>query len=293
MLYRTPPATSPGNATAISNPSAEPGTARAVSRAGSGLAKSVIEQTLDSGRDSETRPVQGLDGRTIVACHHALLGKKYIQERVDGNCDGIAEGDDVGMQLCRRALDSDYAYLQGLTAKAAGCPESLASASGYYEALRNAALAGDVNAQECFLNGDFNIRDYGDAISQAQLNEYLPLARKFIQDAIERGDWAIIHRLAEWPEDVQGYGLLVMAYPFGPSHPDTLYKMNYLLTLGASDGGNPELATALVNSFRKNGALSAEQIQTAEEWARETYDRYFAATPYNEKIARSSFCETD
>lgn len=293
-LYRALPAPSPGIATAISNPSAEPGTARPVSREESGHSKTVIEQSPDSDRNSETRPVQSLDGGTIVACHYALLGEKYIQEQLGGNCGGIAEGDVVGMQLCRRALESDYAYLQKLTAKAAGCPASLARASDYYEALRDAALTGDVNAQECFLNGVFSDPVYGVAISQAQLDNYLPLARRFIQDAIERGDWAIVHRLAEWPVDVQGYGLLVMAYPFGPGHPDTLYKMNYLLTLGARDGRSAELATNLVNSFRNNGELSAEQIQAGEEWARETYDRYFAATPpYNEKTARASFCETD
>jgi hypothetical protein len=292
-LHRELTGPSPGNETAESNPSTEPGTDRPVSRADSGQSKTVIEQSPDSSRNSETRPVQSLDGGTIVACHQALLGKKYIQERVDGNCGGIADGDVVGMQLCRRALESDYAYLQKLTAKAAGCPASLARASDYYEALRNAALTGNVNAQECYLNGDFSDPVHGDAISQAQLDDYLPLARRFIQDAIERGDWAIVHRLAEWPEDVQGYGLLVSAYPFGPGHPDTLYKMNYLLTLGARDRGSAELATNLVNSFRNNGELSAEQIQAGEVWARETYDRYFAATPYNKKIARSSFCETD
>jgi hypothetical protein len=288
-VYMAPP--SSGNAPAVANPSAETGTARSPSRADSGHSDADGDQMQASVRNPGTPPVQHLSGATIMRCHHALLGKKSIQESLEDDCNGIEEGDDVGMQLCRQALVSDHAYLHELTARAADCPESLARAADYYEALRAAALAGDINAQACFLNGEFGDRHTENVISQEQLDDFLPLARGFVQDAIERGDWGIVHRLAERPEDMEGYGLLVMAYPFGPGYPDTLYKMNYLLTLGARDGKDSE-ATNLVNSYRKNGELSAEQIRVAEKWARETYDRYFAATPYSDKKA-SRLCKAD
>lgn len=292
-VYMALPVPSPGNAPVASYPSAETAAARPQRRADSAHSKADIEQARESDRNLETPPVQRLSGATIERCHYALLGKQHFQKSVEDDCSGIPEGDDVGMQICRRSLVSDHAYLHELTARAADCPESLARASDYYEALRATALAGDVNSQECFLNGRFGNRDSGNFITQEQLDDYLPLARRFVQDAIARGDWGVIHRLAETPQDMPGYGLLVMAYPFGSGHPDTLYKMNYLLTLGARDGTESERATNLVNSYRNNGELPGEQIRAAEEWARETYDRHFAATPYDEKVAASSFCKED
>lgn len=219
-----------------------------------GHAEDSHQQAPDVSRESGTRPTRVEDGRKIEACHWALLQKQPAS-------------------------------------KAAGCPESLVHASGYYIALRDAALTGDVNAQKCFLAGYFNDRDAGDGISDTQRKEYLSLARRFIQSAFERGDWALVHRLAG--TYVDNPGLLIHVYPYGTEHPDTMYKMNYLLTLGSGDGAGSDAARNTVSAIRRNGGLSAQQIQAAEDWARETYSKYFARTPYNEKAAASSFCQKD
>jgi hypothetical protein len=287
-LYRALPGL--GSETAGSHPSAESKLSLPVSRMDSGRSKIAIEQSPDVRRNPETRPVQHLDGATIEMCHRALLGRKYMQASVDDDCSGIAEDDDIGMQLCRQSLVGEHAYLQELTAKAAGCPESLARASDYYIALRDAALAGDVNAQNCFLAGYFNSRDWGDSISETQVNEYLPLARRLIQSAIERGDWAVVHYLSNRPEHP---GLLIQAYPFGSEHPDTWYRMNYLLTLGSRSEADSDDAKQIVSIIRSQQRLSPDEAQAAEAWARETYDGYFAATPYDKKVAARSFCNED
>jgi hypothetical protein len=46
-----------------------------------------------------------------------------------------------------------------------------------------------------------------------------------------------------------------------------------------------------VKSLRTDGELSDQQVQEAEEWARDAYSKYFAATPYNAKAAADSFCK--
>lgn len=241
------------------------------------------KQTPKTGDIAKPQMGGAIDGRTAVNCRSALLRKKSAEEFT---CVGA---DDVDRRICQDALANKYAEAQQAAAEAASCPESLAHASAYYEALRNAALAGDVNAQRCFLAGYFEERDSGDYLSQAQRDEYLPLARQFIQSAFERGDWGLVHRLAGGYVD--NPGMLIYAYPYGSGYPETSYKMNHLITLSSGDRAGSDEARHIVNALRSTGRLSAAQIQAAEEWARETYARYFPATPYNEKVARSSFCE--
>jgi hypothetical protein len=91
--------------------------------------------------------------------------------------------------------------------------------------------------------------------------------------------WRVVH-----PDE------LMKAYPYGPDHPDTWFRMNYLITLGSTGGTGATEPKKIVSGIRHQGELSAEQIQAAEQWAQETYERYFAATPYDEKIASGPLC---
>jgi hypothetical protein len=221
-------------------------------------------------------------------CHRALNSAKHLEAP---NCDGIPAEDGVGRTLCLNSLADQQKALEERIARAAGCPSSLISASAYYIALRDAALAGDLNAQECFLSGYFYNRAAGNSITEEQAEEYLPLARQFIQAGFERGDWGVVHRLAgTW---VDNPGLLIEAYPYGLQDLETFYQMNYLLTLGARDKVNSGDALGVVSATRRNGELSGAQMKAAEDWAHETYARYFAGTAYDKKAAASSFCESD
>ena len=230
-----------------------------------------------------------IDSRTIESCHGALVSLKYLRAR---NCaDKIKPGDNVDMQLCQISLASDAALVQKLTTETASCTKILATASDYYKALRDAARNGDVKAQQCFLVGYFNDAENGDRINQAQRDEYVPLARAFIQAGFERGDWGLVRWLARGrlhgPD-----GLLNQAYPFGPNNPKTYYKMNLLLTLSVGANTVDDDAHNIVSHFRSSGELSPQQLQEVEEWARDTYSQHFIATPYNEKAAASSFCQS-
>src|SRR5262245_5639706 len=225
------------------------------------------------------------DRRTIETCHWAL---KAARNRDAPNCDDIPAEQRA---WCLDTLAEQQRELDVRIARAAGCPGSLISASAYYVGLRDAALAGDLNSQECFINGYFYDRHAGDAITEAQAEEYVPLARQFIQSAFERGNWGIANRLADtWEDDP---GLLIRAYPYGAADLETFYKMNYLLTLGARDKVNSEEAQGVVSATRRNGELSAERMKAAEDWARDTYAQYFAGSVYDKKAAAGSFCESD
>jgi hypothetical protein len=246
------------------------------------------DENSEFSSDPDQRLASVQDGRTIEMCHWALTGAKYLEAP---DCDRVPAEDAERLAYCLSTLAGRQKDLEYSIAKAAGCPSALISASVYYIALRDAALAGDLNAQECFVSGYFHDRNSGNSITEEQEEEYVPLARQFIQSAFERGDWGVVNRLAgTW---VDNPGLLIRAYPYGMSDLETFYKMNYLLTLGARDKINSDDALGVVSATRRNGRLSAAQMKAAEDWARETYARYFAGTVYEKKAAAASFCESD
>lgn len=217
-------------------------------------------------------PAAALDGHTIETCYRAFRGL----QRANTDCNGLKHPDQL--PECQRVVVEDDLFNQNMRGEAAACPSSLATPSGYYNALRAAAQSGDVSAQHCFITGYFGT-EYNAGISQQQVDDYKRLANEYISDGLERGDWGVVQWLARLSTGVQD-GLLLSAYPFGSSAPETLYKMNYLLTLGGATDAIAERPQSIVKNLPKIGELSDQQIQDAQAWARDTYSRYFAATPY-------------
>ena len=229
-----------------------------------------------------------VDARTALICRRAFLEKKSGEAF---NCDGVKKDDAIGQQICRNALPDMRAYAHRAAAEAASCPETMAVATEYYKAIRNAALAGDDNARRCFIQGYFDADD-DDRISEEQRTEYVPLAKKLIESSIESGDWGVVRWLARVSIHVPD-GLLREAYPIGSEHLDTIYKMNYLMVLSGRTEYGADDAGRIVGAIRSNGMLSPEQIRSAEEWARETYRNYFIATPNTGPTSAGSFCTAE
>ena len=100
------------------------------------------------------------------------------------------------------------------------------------------------------------------------------MAKKFIESSIESGDWGVVRWLARVSIHVPD-GLLREAYPIGSEHPDTIYKMNYLIQLSGRTEHGGDDAGRIVGVFRSKGRLSPEQIPSAEEWAKDTYRKLF------------------
>jgi hypothetical protein len=237
------------------------------------------------GSDARTRQLhETVDGRTAIICRMALLRKKSGEAF---NCDNVKEDDVIGQRICNNARAGMHSYAEGAAAEAAPCPETMTVAAEYYKAIRNAALAGDDNARRCFIQGYFDAGD--DRIGEEERTEYVPLAKKFIESSLESGDWGVVRWLARVSIYVED-GLLRRAYPIGIEHPDTLYKMNYLMVLSGRTEYGADDAKRIIGALRSNGTLSPEQIRSAEEWAKDTYRNYFIATPNTGPTGADSFC---
>src|SRR5882672_5479807 len=184
-------------------------------------------QIPESSTIAKPQKAGAIDGRTLAMCRRALIQKKYMERF---NCDKIKADDAVGLRICQDALVSNYADVQRLAAESAPCPEELAVASVYYKALRDGALGGDDNARRCFIQGYFDDLHSRDVISQEQTSEYVSLAGKLIESSIEGGDWGVVRWLGRYRLQVED-GMLRRAYSIGSEHPDTVYRMNFLLQL--------------------------------------------------------------
>jgi hypothetical protein len=210
-----------------------------------------------------------LDLRTIRTCHDALLNKKSL-EYMDPTPQEVNEAE----------------------AAAASCPADLLMASAYYEAIKELALRGDIAAQRCFIQGYFaSAAQEGEEshMRKDQVDEYLGLTRRFIDEALARGDWSVVRYLARSRIGLQD-SMLRTAYPFGFEHLETGYRMNYLLMLGNQHNFETSVdPRQFVEDTRKFRSLTSEQIQQAEGWAKILFDQHFNGSQEGASIAQ--FCE--
>ncbi len=251
-----------------------------------------VPAPADSGKANSDKPAPparsadiGVDVRTMVACRAALLTEQHVKTL---SCDTSSQATVGGRQMCERQTDLIAKQLERLASETAQCPETLLDPSTYYEAMRKAAVGGDVDAQHCFIQGYFSDPD-GARISTKEWNEYPELARQFIDSAFERGDWAVVLWLARARLNIHD-GLLMTAYPFGPQNPDAFYRMNFLLQLGAGDHTAPGDVPGIVDRLRSGSVLSADQIQLDEKWARNMYAQHFAGRPQGPQLTTWGMC---
>jgi hypothetical protein len=231
----------------------------------------------------------GLDMPGLHNCHTALLGKLGT-DRVD--CDHIPADETARLSHCLSVQPKVEQWIQEAVANAASCPDELVNASAYYEAVKSLALRGDIPAQRCFIQGYFGpASGEGEEsrLSLDQVNEYLELARKFIDAAFERGDWSVVRWLGRATLYLPD-GMLRSAYPFGIDKLETTYRMKYLLLLGDQTDFEKDEPRRLTDLVKKNRSLSAEQIQEAEAWAREMYDQHFNGSQEGASLTYN-FCE--
>ena len=210
-----------------------------------------------------------LDLRTIRDCHDALLNKKALE------------------YLTHAAQD-----VKDSAAAAGSCPPDLLMASAYYEAIKEIALRGDIPAQRCLIQGYFaSAAQEGEEsrMRKDQVEEYFGLAKKFINEALERGDWSVVRYLARRRIGLQDF-MLNSAYPFGSEHPEAAYRMNYLLMLGNVRNFETSVdAHQFVELLKQNKSLTPKQFQEEEDWARQMFDQHFNGS--QEGAAITQFCE--
>jgi hypothetical protein len=239
----------------------------------------------------QTRSFIGFDARALTICNRELLKKKGIEEL---DCEKIDESNVESQRLCRNRLAAVNLRLQEVAAKAAPCPESLAQPSVYYQAIRDLAERGDVGAQRCFIQGYFGInRELGMDLSRAEHDEYVTLAKKFIDERFERGDWSVVRWLSKSTLHMTDLPL-AGAYPIGLDNPVNFYKLRRLLMLGNQPGGSTspkEDPRRLVEFWRKEKKLTPEQFEEAERWAQTMYDQHFNGSQEGASVLHADFCD--
>ena len=216
--------------------------------------------------------------KSLSECHQNLIASKYEAMRL--GCDHFPpyQGDELA--YCQSLQPMLTQWVDDAKAKAAACDPALMNASVVYERLRALALAGNATAQTCYITGSFGggTRDYEeDRIRKDQVEEFHELAPKFIEAGLARGDWRVVRYLTRTRMTLDD-GMLSNAYPFGPDHPETTYQMEYLLMLGSRSDGEGKDSRQIVDLWKANQPLSAQQEAEAETWARQMYEQHFKSS---------------
>jgi hypothetical protein len=231
-----------------------------------------------------------LDLHSILACHEALLSKRVLETL--GDCDKtlILQASDA--QVCRDQMARVAKRANDALASAGSCPPNLISPSAYYEAIKELAVRGDIPAQRCFITGYFPSAVDGideSWLRKDQVDEYRVLARRFIEEGLERGDWSVVRWLATMRTGLQD-GMLEGAYPFGSYHPETAYRMNYLLMLGNQHNFEESIdARQLIESWQPDKDLPQAKLKEAQDWAHNMYDQHFNGS--QEGASLTQMCE--
>lgn len=134
--------------------------------------------------------------QTLASCHKALVVKQITENRT--RCANVPVDDLNSQDYCRKQQTAMAQELQRATAASASCPQVLANAPAYFDAMKSRALGSDIAAQRCFIQGYFqnwSEEGGGDPLRPDQLAEYPELARKFIDDSFVRGDWSVVRWL--------------------------------------------------------------------------------------------------
>jgi hypothetical protein len=210
-----------------------------------------------------------------MQCHENLLAVKYAGLR----CDLLPAGSAEDLAFCLGQQRKVQKSIDAAAAKATTCDAGLIYAAVLYDRLRTLATRGDLTAQRCFITGHFGTSDTSMEFEESRLREdqhkdFPALARQFIDAAFQRGDW----RVVRWLSRTRFYivdGLLAGAYPFGDNHPETSYRMEYLLMLGNQADDRGDDPRRIVGIWKANGTLSARQKSDAEAWARRMYENHF------------------
>jgi hypothetical protein len=150
----------------------------------------------------------------------------------------------------------------------------------YFQATKEAAKRGDADAQLCYLQGDFFSPEGAEIFTDAELDAYKKLAPAYVDAALKRGDWRIVHLLnARHFHPGSGPVRLID----GIGDPQTRYKMTKLLRLGASGTYarvlESQLQSMIHPDLNPSAALPAKVVKEGDAWAQQTYIDYFAGVP--------------
>jgi hypothetical protein len=202
--------------------------------------------------------------------------------REQDNCRSIlAYGADATTEAsCQAGLDQARPQMQASRGRLASCPDAGTVARRYYEAARDAALAGDADAQACYVLDFFDNPDRSPLVLSAKdIADYRRDAPRYLSDGLARGDWRTVGLLAM--HYIDGSTLLPLV---ASQKPVDQYVMERLLQLGADRRYAHELESVIQVSFLSPGfdgtpLVTPAQAAEGDARARALYHRYFEASP--------------
>jgi hypothetical protein len=183
---------------------------------------------------------------------------------------------------CQLELDTSQQRMQDLNLRLGACAELDEKELDdlRYKAVTEAAQLGDVDAQMCFVQSDFDLRK-NHKLSDDDIEKYQIDAISYVTNGLQRGDWRVPQLMttsARVLSHSRGFLSLVT-----DADDLTVYKMTRLLSLGAAGDYAVKLKNTLAeyveSSKTTSSGLSAEQLAEGDAWAQDEYRQYFASSP--------------
>nr|WP_295381205.1 hypothetical protein [Pseudoxanthomonas sp.] len=248
-------------------------TAAAPSPAISQAAPSVASSVVDASPPS----VQQLPPfERSQTCYFAHIAVNSLREALVSckSLEGIREVESTYKQ-CAQQLGVRQAELEDKEATLAQCPgDELKLASDYYASTKAAAAQGNADAQLCYLQSAYGTLG---VYSDQDARDYDRDAPRYVQMALQRGDWRIVSLLGT--KRLEPASGLLSRLVKGDLQ--TQYQMNRLARLGAAGEYANQLDLDARHSLLAKerlgaDALTPQQIAEADARAREMYKKYFS-----------------
>ncbi|WP_139381362.1 hypothetical protein [Pseudoxanthomonas indica] len=176
------------------------------------------------------------------------------------------------LQSCKDRIARLTPELTRASKSLTACGPNRVTEDTWFRATRDAAAAGNQQAQLCLVDGKFKLTT---PLTADERREYEVQATKYINAGMQRGDW----RMAELLHASRRYRTDGMPLPgtvLGSDLPSIL-ELNRLLRLAASDKAYSTRLDYLPAS--RGPAPSPQDIQQAQHWAERTCQLYFKHSP--------------
>jgi hypothetical protein len=189
----------------------------------------------------------------------------------------------AGLELqyaaCLNGVVDHQDQIRSARAAMATCGDEKTLVRRYFDATKSAAKNGDVEAQLCYVSGQFTDPDGTTHYTDEDLAEYRATAPGYVDAALQRGDWHMVAVLSR--HFVDGFELSRLLDGIG--EPETIYKMDALMRLGAvgdyADTLNSSMQDIAHPDQKPELGLSPAGVAAAEDWARSSYARSFSGSP--------------
>jgi len=243
----------------------------------------VLHETTSAVKPAETSPIHS---ETVA---HTAFAKSYrcyykskelVLAKGHEDCsfyEGKAQYAKAYAECIERSPDEHNAAASAQSSMA-GCPDDDAAVlSQYYNATKTAARAGDADAQLCFLGSYFVDAQGKSRYTDKDMQEYKSEAPEYVSQAFKRGDWRVVQLLATRFHSPP-HSFVTLLDDIG--QPETIYKMNKLLRLGATGDYAASLDSTMSDYTHPTGPggspLPQQKVAELDNWAQETYTQYFA-----------------